>query len=132
MKKCSAFLMWMLFAWRVDADKKKIETHSNVLLLDSENFDQALKEHKYVLVDFYVPYCKKCSTILRSEWGAAGLELRDNTRIGKVDISKGENYKLAKRFELCEYPSFRFFKDGKLSFEYDGGFTKRKILRKFQ
>ena len=117
----------LLLVFVVDADKKKIDTHSNVLLLDSENFDQALKEHKYILVDFYVPYCKKCSLVLRSEWGAAAIEIRDDIKLGKVDISKGSNHKLANRFELCEYPSFRFFKDGK-PFEYDGGFTKNKII----
>ena len=107
--------------------KTKIDTHSNVLLLNNENFDQALKEYKYILVDFYVPYCKKCSTVLKSEWGVTGVTLNGDVRLGKVDISKGNNHKLAKRFELCEYPSFKFFKHGKI-FEYGGGLTKKKIL----
>ena len=117
-----------LLACVADAGKKDIDTHSNVLLLDSENFDQALKEYKYILVDFFVPYCKKCSTVLRSEWGATAMQLRGDVRLGKVNISKGKNYQLAKRFELCEYPSIKFFKNGKISGDYDGGLTKRKIL----
>ena len=36
-------------------DKKHIDTHANVLILDSEKFDQALKEYQYPPVDFYVP-----------------------------------------------------------------------------
>ena len=122
-----SFLMLSLLASVTKADKKHIDTHSNVLLLDSENFDQALKEYQYLLVDFYVPYCKKCNTVLRSEWGATAISLRDNIRLGKVDISKGNNYKLSKKYQLCEYPSFRFFKNGKAS-EYDGGLSKRKSL----
>ena len=128
MKKVVLILEVILSLYVANATgKTKIDTHSNVLLLNNENFDQALKEYKYILVDFYVPYCKKCSTVLKSEWGVTGVTLNGDVRLGKVDISKGNNHKLAKRFELCEYPSFRFFKDAKV-FEYDGGLTKKKIL----
>ena len=65
---------------------------------------------------------------MRSEWGATAIELRDQIRLGKADISKGNNYKLSKKYQLYEYPSFRFFKNGKAS-EYDGGLSKRKIIK---
>ena len=99
------------------ASGKKIETHSIVLLLDADNIDQALKEHQHILVNFYAPHCKKCSNILKGEWGAAAMELEQQAaylskvRMGKVDISKGNNAKLVNRFKLCEFPSFKLFEN---------------------
>ena len=96
----------------------KIHTHSNVLLLDSNNFDQALKTFDHLLVDFYLPYCKTCNNVLRSELGHAAIEWGDswqelrNTAIAKMDMSKGDNYKIALKYKICNYPSIKLFKDG--------------------
>ena len=45
-------LIFFVAAYSVNA---KIDTHSNVLLLDSKNFEKALKSFDNLLVDFYLP-----------------------------------------------------------------------------
>ena len=116
--------------------KDEIQTHSNVLLLDSSNFEQALKMYDHLLVDFYLPYCKKCSKILRSELGHAAIEWGDSwqnkrkTAIGKMDMSKGDNYKIGLKYKICEYPAIKLFKDGGRTgkiIDYEGKHSSRRI-----
>ena len=118
--------------------KKKIQTHSNVLLLNSDNFEQALATYDDLLVDFYLPYCKNCNTVLRSEWGAAAMDLNEswgkgkNIALGKIDMSKGDNYKLAIKYKLCDYPSIKLFRDGGKTgkmIDYNGKHSKNRILK---
>jgi len=114
----------------------KIHTHSNVLLLDSNNFDQALKTFDHLLVDFYLPYCKTCNNVLRSELGHAAIEWGDswqelrNTAIAKMDMSKGDNYKIALKYKICDYPSIKLFKDGGRTgkiIDYEGKHNSQRI-----
>merc|ERR1712198_429070 len=142
-------LMFLVIAYSVTAcpyaeaaksskEKKntKIHTHSNVLLLDSNNLDQALKTFDHLLVDFYLPYCKTCNNVLRSElvhaaieWGDSWQELR-NTAIAKMDMSKGDNYKIALKYKICDYPSIKLFKDGGRTgkiIDYEGKHNSQRI-----
>ena len=126
-------LIFFVAAYSVNA---KIDTHSNVLLLDSKNFDQALKRFDHLLVNFYLPYCKTCNNVLRSELGHAAIEWGDswqemrNTAIAKMDMSKGDNYKIALKYKICDYPSIKLFKDGGRTgkiIDYEGKHNSQRI-----
>jgi len=82
-----------------------------VIPLTSSNFDSFIKSNKYVLVEFYAPWCGFCknfapiyndvATILSSEV---------NVRVAKVDSTRESS--LAEKYEIKGYPTLLWFVNG--------------------
>ncbi|XP_053132837.1 protein disulfide-isomerase-like protein of the testis [Hemicordylus capensis] len=89
-----------------------IKEEGNVLLLKKSNFDRALNETKYLLVEFYIALSGPSQT-LTTEFAKAAEELRKEAvaiRFGKVDVTDQKDLK--KEFNIQEYPTLKFFVDG--------------------
>ncbi|XP_068102530.1 protein disulfide-isomerase A2 [Hyperolius riggenbachi] len=93
----------------------------HVLLLHKRNFDQALKTYKYLLVEFYAPWCGHCQE-LAPKYSQAAEALKNQTaeaRLAKVDAT--EEKELSDEFGVNGYPTLKFFKDGNRTGHIDYG-----------
>ncbi|KAM7091490.1 protein disulfide-isomerase-like protein of the testis [Ciconia maguari] len=90
----------------------KIKKENNVLLLKKTNFDRALKETKYLLVEFYVSLSQS-SQNLSEEFAEAARQLKKEApriQFGKIDVT--HQHDLRKEFNIQEFPTVKFFVDG--------------------
>jgi protein disulfide-isomerase A1 len=101
---------------------------SDVLVLDSSNFDEALKKHEVLLVEFYAPWCGHCKK-LEPEFDSAAKTLKaSNLYIAKVDADNEANRELATRFGIRGFPTLKFFRNGEFESDFDGQRTAEGIV----
>ncbi|KAA0722548.1 Protein disulfide-isomerase [Triplophysa tibetana] len=90
----------------------EITEEKNVMVLHSVNFDRALNENKYLLVEFYAPWCGHCRSLepIYAEVAEQLKKESSDIRLAKVEAT--DERELAKEFNIDGFPTIKFFKDG--------------------
>ncbi|CAL0332285.1 unnamed protein product [Lupinus luteus] len=82
----------------------------DVVVLNQKNFSDVINSNRFVLVEFYAPWCGHCQA-LAPEYAEAATELKDKSVIlAKVDAS--EENELAQEYDVQGFPTIYFFIDG--------------------
>lgn len=98
---------------------------SDVVVLNGGNFSEFIEKNRYVLVEFYAPWCGHCQA-LAPEYAAAATELKgEKVVLAKVEAT--EESELAEKYEVQGFPTIYFFVDG-VHKAYPGQRTKDGIV----
>jgi protein disulfide-isomerase A1 len=108
-----------------DQYKEPEVDEKDVVVLKEKNFTSFLKSNRFVMVEFYAPWCGHCQA-LAPEYAAAATELKEeNVALAKIDAS--EENELSQEYDVQGFPTVYLFVDGE-HMPYNGQRTKDAIV----
>jgi protein disulfide-isomerase A1 len=105
-----------------------IDEERGVLVLKDSTFDEAIKAHPFMMVEFYAPWCGHCKKLAPEYEAAAEVLRKENPPIFIAKVDATENKTLAGKYNVSGYPTLKLMKDGK-AIDYSGGRTKDEIVQ---
>lgn len=84
----------------------------DVVVLTERNFSDFIKTNKYVMVEFYAPWCGHCKA-MAPEYAAAATELKgwENEKVVLAKVDATEESELAENYDVEGFPTLYFFID---------------------
>ena len=97
------------------------------LAITDQNWEELVKNNKYVIMDFWAEWCGPCRAIAPFVEKAAEA-YKDRVCIGKVNID--ENVDITRKFSIKNIPTLLFIKDGELVDKHVGALREADLMNK--
>uniref|UniRef100_A0A915KPJ9 Protein disulfide-isomerase n=1 Tax=Romanomermis culicivorax TaxID=13658 RepID=A0A915KPJ9_ROMCU len=111
----AAFIFTLLGACFADVEKD-----GDVLIFTEANFDDEIKKHDIILVEFYAPWCGHCKA-LKPEYEKAATTLsNDDTPVPLAKVDCDAEKALCQKYDVSGYPTLKIFRDGQFSKAFEG------------
>lgn len=114
------------------AEKPATKPEGQVLVLDERQFPMAVRDHPYLIVDMWAPWCGPCKMV------APVIQDLSAEFAGKITFAKvntDENQRIAMSYGITAIPTILLFARGKLVEKVIGAYPKEmlrdRILRTF-
>ena len=101
---------------------------SSVVVLTDDNFEDTLKEHEFVLVKFYAPWCSHCKRLAPEYEKAAEALQEAGSKAVIANLDATEEPLTAEKYKIASYPTLLLFRSGQQVDKYSGGRTSEAIV----
>ncbi|KAL6515534.1 Thioredoxin-like domain [Orobanche hederae] len=118
--KLSTFLSLIVFtvtvsiSGYVSAAGEESGSKEFVVTLDHSNFTEFVGKHKFIVVEFYAPWCGHCKKLAPEYEKAASIlsTLDPPVVLAKVNANDDQNKIIASEFEVKGYPMLKILRNG--------------------
>ncbi|EYU22977.1 hypothetical protein ABFS82_03G097800 [Erythranthe guttata] len=105
------------------AAAEESETKEFVVTLDNSNFTEFVGKHKFVVVEFYAPWCGHCKKLAPEYEKAASIlsTIDPSVVLAKIDANEEQNKVISSEFEVKGFPTIKILRyGGSVVQEYKG------------
>lgn len=103
--------------------------YEHVQMLQTSTFDSIISSSRKALVMFYAPWCGHCKNA-KPAFASVASQLATEHKdivLGAVDATVDRD--LGTKYNVKGFPTFKYFEDGKLSSDYNGGRNEQDLLQ---
>ena len=101
---------------------------NGVIVLNDENIHKALTEFRYLLIEFYAPWCSHCRAFQAEYDNASAALKKHNANVTLAKINGDLEREASKHFGVEAFPTLKFFSNGNVK-DFRGSRTQAGVLQ---